>query len=395
MKPLFHILATLAIYLLTTLNTLGADSTNNILGEGKQIALSGRFETLEAVSASPVTAGSGYGTVVYSIGSGSQREYVTRVIQYIASTLPEKFGNSSGTYTITVSVKDRNGKQLAREPIVSFSWTKESGFLFIEKTVSEVLKASWKGTLINRMPIRLSNEKLRIEIEMLFQKDRSLDFELVKKAAKTFSDGTLASLAPMPAAAVPAIGAIGDLVKALYDGSEKRTLVEQDEVAFMTEPTVKTSKIKFTDRNGASFDVPVLVTFATDRTRLAPLQDGKFDPISLSQSIASSEYEVGDGKSVSILELIATSDNATTKLARPLIESLITGKDYGKDAANNKENDVNFRCSALYESFHLYLSQLDARAMFWAFLQKYGDKINRGQCLGSRASELGTIGLKF
>jgi hypothetical protein len=199
----------------------------------------------------------------------------------------------------------------------------------------------------------------------------------------------------MPAAAIPVISAVSDLVKALYDGSEKKTLVEQDEITFSTESTIKTSKIGFTDRNGASFNVPILVTIESNQARLAPIKDGKFDPATLSENVVNSEFLVGDGKSVPILELITTSDNATTKLARPLIESLMSGKDYGKDPTNKKEDDVNFRCGALYDSLHLYLSKFDARAMFWSFVRRYGDRIDSKACVGSRGTELEAVGLKL
>src|SRR5262245_26271003 len=129
----------------------------------KNIELASRFETLHAVAEGPVLSGSVYGSVRYTIGSNAQREYITKVIQYMATTLPDKFGNSSGAYTITVTLRNRNDKVLAREPIVAFSWTRESGFLFIEKAVTEVLKTSWKGTLVHQMPIKDSNERMRLE----------------------------------------------------------------------------------------------------------------------------------------------------------------------------------------------------------------------------------------
>jgi hypothetical protein len=312
----------------------------------------------------------------------------------MAATLPEQFGNGAGTYTVTMSLKDRNDKLLAREPIIAFSWTRESGFLFIEKAVTEVLKTSWRGSLVHQVPIRSANERLRLEIELLYQKDRSLDFELVKKTAKTFSEGALAGLAPLPAASVPVLGAIGELLNAFYAGSQKKTLVEQDEIAFTGEKTIKTSKIRFTDGNGNRFDVPLVVTIETQRARLAPLKDGKFDASSLTENIIAAEFTVGDGKSVPILELMATSDHAQLKVTRPLLDSVMNGKEYGRDANNAKEKDVGFRCGALYEGFHLYLSQHDARALFWAFLRRYGDRTDRTACLGERAAELEAVNLK-
>ena len=64
--------------------------------------------------------GDGYATITYEIGSTSQRKNLEKWILWIANTLPASFGNTSGTYTITITIHDGLGKTLlAKEPILS------------------------------------------------------------------------------------------------------------------------------------------------------------------------------------------------------------------------------------------------------------------------------------
>src|ERR1035441_3239598 len=131
------------------------------------------------VIAAAVGPGSGYASLRYSIGLPSDKQYIEQVFRYFAQAFPEKFGNSSGTYTVTITVTDLNGKVIAKNPILSFQWTKEMGFLFIEKTVSQIQQTTWKGTLVNEMLLGADTQRLKVSVEVYSQADRSLDFQLL------------------------------------------------------------------------------------------------------------------------------------------------------------------------------------------------------------------------
>lgn len=342
-----------------------------------------------------VAPGGGYASLRYSIGLPNDKQYIEQVLRYFAQTFPQKFGNSSGTYIVTITVADLNGKIIAKNPILSFQWTKESGFLFIEKTVSQIQQTTWKGTLINEMLLGPDTQRLKVSVEVYSQADRSLDFQLLKKTATTFGTGALASYFPLPAAAIPMLDAVTGLINDVYANSKKADLIEADEIVMIaTKNPIKTA-ITIKDSQTA-YTIPVYFSVDAEDSRIigGNLQGGKFGSDQFSISVFNTlSIPMGDGKSVSVVELISSSSNASIKAARPLLDALAGGGTYGKDPNNKKEDDIAVRCGSLYDALNTYLSRYDARAMFFAFVKNYGDRINKDACLGARQAELQSVGL--
>ena len=207
-------------------------SPNKLQGEAR-LVFGARFNDDPAPAKAPtavVAPRAGYASVRYAVGEGYDRDDIRQILRYLSQALPAKFGNTSGSYTITITISDLDGKILSKEPVISFQWVKERGLFFIEKTVDEVQKTSWSGTLINQIPIKPSNRRLRVEVEAFYHQDRSLDFELLKKSAKLFSTGALASVISLPAATLPILDSVGDLVNSFYAGSRKQTLIQSEEI---------------------------------------------------------------------------------------------------------------------------------------------------------------------
>src|SRR5262249_19562483 len=117
-----------------------------------------------------------------------------------------------------------------QEPIISIQWTIERAFLLFDKTVNDVRKTQWAGTLIEEMRVSDINRKLQFSVEVSFHKDRSLDFEFLKQAAKAGSAGSLLSLMPLPAASLVMVNAVADLVSGFYANSTTQDLVNSEEI---------------------------------------------------------------------------------------------------------------------------------------------------------------------
>ena len=360
----------------------------------KKITFNSKVETEEAstaVAAAPVAPSGGYATITYSIGTPEQKARLQQIINTIATALPSQLGNSAGTYTVTLTMTDLGGNLLVKEPILSFQWTRERVFLLIDKTVDDARKTNWSGSLINQMPITEANQRLKFSVEVYAQKDRSLDFDLLKKTAKTFSDGALAGLFPLPAAALPIMSSVTDLINSLYSNSTKRNLVDQSELAM--EATKKPIKAPINFENFES--IPVLVTIETTPSRFATdgIVAGKFKSKPDEAIFGNTGLSLGGVKPVSIVELISTSTDAKLKSTRTMLDAVIAGGTYGKDPSNKKEDNVNILCGNLYDALNLYLSKYDARAMFWAFLSRYGANLDKAACVGSRQVALSEVGL--
>jgi hypothetical protein len=231
---------------------------------------------------------------------------------------------------------------------------------------------------------------LKIAVEVYSQKDRSLDFDLLKKTATTFSSGAMASLFPLPAAALPMLDSVSELIASLYDNSRKATLVDAEEVVLNWSTQPLRADIGLYDQ-----EVPVEITVEMSESRFVSgrLTDGKFKVKPDESIFRNASLALAPGKYVSIIELIATSSDADLKSTRPLLDAVIGGGTYGKDPANKKEDNVATLCGNLYDALNRYLSKYDARAMFWVFINRYGELLNREACLGSRQQALVEVGL--
>lgn len=374
----------------------GSDASQQMLQGNIDIVFNVKFPTEEKdIIRAAVLPGQGYASVRYAIGASTEKEYIQQVLDYMAQTLPAAFGNTSGTYVITLTISDLGGKLLAKEPIVSFTWTKERGFLFFDHTVNEVRKTSWKGTVINQMMVSPANDRLKVSLEVLLQQNRSLDFDLMKKTAKTFTAGAMASYLALPAATLPFIDAVTGLINDLYSGSVKKSLVDEDELMVAPANPAKRAPITFVDGQGRKFVVPVLITIDTQESRLIPggFANGKFDKSKLSEALFSTaQIAVAEGKPVNLIELISTSSDARYKQTRAMLDAVMSGGNFGKDPA---KEDVARRCGDLYDALNSYLSIYDARVMFWAFLKRHGERLDKKVCLGNRESELTAVGLDF
>lgn len=374
-------------------------SLNHKIDGKRQILFNQKFVQSETKTvtpaATPLSPGDGYASVRCSIGTAPQKANLTRIIESLAPALRAKFGNSAGTYIINVTLTDTEGKILVKEPIVSFQWTRERQLFFINKTVSDVRKTSWTGTLVDRMLVNPANQRLKISIEALLQQDRSLDFDLIKKTAQAYSSSALASYLPLSLAALPMINSIADLLNGVYAKSVKQDLVDEDEFLLVQANPVRRADIVFTDEQQNKYAVPVLIIVDTQTSILVPsgkLTDGKFDKTKLSETLFNNtKLQIAQGQNVNLVELITTSSDARYKATRTMLDALIAGNAYGKDP---KQQDTSVRCADLYDALNAYLSKYDARAMFWAFFQKYGDQLLKDACINaSRKSELDSVGL--
>jgi len=336
----------------------------------------------------PIDPKRGYGTVNYKIGERSEREYLKKAIMAFTDTLPNKFGNSEGTYTITLIVKDGTGKELAKEPILTFQWKNQRVFFFIDKLVEQLQSTQWSGTLVDQLLTTDATKRYTIGVEVFFSNSRAMDFDSLKKTSKLFSEGALASFLPLPASAVGIINAVSDIVDLFYSGSRKETLVEFDEFQVMTSPQTYTVPVKFRDADDRPWTLPIKINLQANQSRF---MSGPFDARNLVVTIVGEKnFTVvtakGAAVKASLIELLRSSDDFPE--ARALLDSV---------AANRRfEGNMQTASGALYAALGNFQSIYDARALFWAFLRNNESLIDLNACLaGGRKEELQQVGLTF
>jgi hypothetical protein len=330
----------------------------------------------------------GYGTVTYKIGEHSEREYLKKAISAFTDTLPKKFGNSEGTYTIAIVVKDGTGKELAKEPILTFQWKNQRVFFFIDKLVEQLRSTQWSGTLVDQLLVTDTTRRYKIGVEVFFSDNRSMDFESLKKTSKLFSEGALASFLPLPATAIGIINAASDIVDLFYSGSRKETLAEFDEFDVKASPQTYTVPVKFRGDEGRSWSLPIKISLEANQSRY---MSGPFDAGNLTVGIVGEKnFTVvtakGSAVKASLIEMLRSSDEFPE--ARALLDSVAAGKKF--------DGNVQTSSGALYAALGNFQSIYDARALFWAFLKQNGTLLDVNACLaGGRKEELEKSGLTF
>lgn len=342
----------------------------------------------DAAAPSRVDPKRGYGTVAYKIGERSERQYLKKAILAFTDTLPEKFGNSEGTYTITIVVKDGAGKELAKEPILTFQWKNQRVFFFIDKLVEQLQSTQWAGTLVDQLLVTDSTRRYKIGVEVFFSNSRAMDFDSLKKTSKLFSEGALASFLPLPATAVGVISAVGEIVDLFYSGSRKETLVEFDEFDVMTDPQTYAVPVKFRDGEGRPWSLPIKMTLVSNQSRY---MSGPFDARNLTVAIIGEKSHTvvtakGTPVKASLLELLRSSDEHAE--VRGLLDTIAANKRF--------EGNTHSACGALYGALSNYLSTYDARSLYWAFVKQHSPVLDLAACLaGGRREELEKLGLTF
>jgi hypothetical protein len=340
---------------------------------------------------SQIVAGGGYATISYTVGTSDQRENLFGWIRWLASALPATIGNSTGTYVVNLRIKGEGNNLNILEPIISIQWTTERAFLFFDKTVNDVGKTQWAGTLCEEMRITEINKKLQFSVEISFHKDRSLDFEFLKLASKAGSAGSLLSLLALPAASLPILDTVTSLISNFYDNSMKEDVVNSEEIEATTN-FGKTMDLTI-QASERTVRIPINLRGIVKNSRLVDggLVNGKFDKTKISQTLfETAQVVITPGKTISLAELLATSSDAGAKRTRGFLDALQTGAPYKKD-------DLAVRCGDLVAAMDSFVSKSDARAVFWAFLHKYANQIDRNTALGSGTlgPELTELGLTF
>jgi hypothetical protein len=304
--------------------------------------------------------------------------------------LPQTIGNTDGTYVVTLHITGENSKVLdIHEPILAIQWTTQRAFLFFDSTVNDVSKTEWNGTLINDMLISDTNSKLKFSVEISLHKNRSLDFSFLSQASQAGKSSSLTSLLPLPAAAAPLISSITTIVNNIYSNSTSDDVVNTEEID-ANSPSTKIAALPI-ESSGKTTNLPIYLNIDVAKSRLVEggLTNGKFDQSKILETLfEKASVSVGTDKSVSVAELIATAADEGSKKVRPFLNAIAEGGPYIKD-------DLGPRCADLVAALESYLSKADARAVFWAFMQRYSAQIDRDKCLGhgNLRSELSNLGL--
>ena len=240
-------------------------------------------------------------------------------------------------------------------------------------------------------------DRVVLSVKAYYKNETTIDIDVLKTITEMSGQAELAKLLPIPPSTTAVMSSIDAILKVVFEGSIEKDIVEEREVRFL-EPMAggccqKTAVaelpivINMGDAIGKRLRIYVRV--ATERSRFSAFDErqGKFvrrPPISILETTGANFA----GAQASLLQLLRTSSAPADQQARGLLETVLAGRMY--DAP-----DLDQRCGALYGALHRYVTGPDAKALFWAFFQRYRRQFLEGTaCLaGYRAEELADIGL--
>jgi hypothetical protein len=187
------------------------------------------------------------------------------------------------------------------------------------------------------------------------------------------------------------IDSVVSIVNSFYTNSTKEDVINSEEIE-VTRNFVKTANLPIQASNG-TYNIPINLQIGVKKSRLVDggLIKGKFDRSKISQTLFEvAQVVIAEGKTVRLSELMATAADDRSKKTRAFLDAIQSGEAYSKD-------DLGLRCGDLLTALDSYVSKADARAAFWAFLQRYSVQIDRDKCLGSGTlrAELASLGLSL
>ncbi len=196
---------------------------------------------------------------------------------------------------------------------------------------------------------------------------------------------------PLPAASLALVNTVSDLISGFYANSTIQDLVNAEEIEIAKDDSKSVDLV--IQASNQEVKIPVNLTIAVKNSRLVDggLVNGKFDKSKISETLfETAQVAITPGKSISLVEALTTASDDKSKKTRGFLDALQSGVTYTKD-------DLAVRCGDLVAALDSFISKQDARAVFWSFLQRYGNQIDRERALGSGTlrSELTSLGLSI
>ena len=289
-----------------------------------------------------------YSILSYRIGEKGQEEYYKRMLQSLCDSIANRFGNQSGTYTVTIEIKSKDGTVLSTAPIIVFQWEKK-GILFFENLVKQVQATQWNGTLIDRLLVTEKTDRVTLSLKAYFKNTTTIEFSALRKLTDLFNEAHVAQFFPIPASTLGIVNSVEGILKLLFDGSREYDLTEGREISFLskkvrTEPNccVRTAvtninlTVPVVGEIGKKLRVFVRIAIPRSRYKAFDERSGRFTSLP-STSILDTTGASFSGKATSLLQLLRASDDPADAASRPLLEGLLGGSGYAKE-------DLDQRC---------------------------------------------------
>jgi hypothetical protein len=329
-----------------------------------------------------------YGSISFQLGKPFKLSGSTRVpyqnsdlafleaMKSLASTLNQVFGETSGSYIVTIEIS--KGKDIiARAPIISLT-SDVTKVLFFEKSRDEFFGLTQEQTLREYIPVNQDNNKFMVKLEASHLESSSLDLGILKKLISL--GGTLAGVETLPIAesAATIVTGVEGVLKDIFDTNKKDISQNSIEMAFInkdqddrasaTEIVIAT---KFT-YNGQDYTVnlPIRVNFNIQLTRLSArvMQDGTFDGNVPTSIIELTPLIPGDN-TVTLFNALRTSSNPKV---RAFLDELI-------EKGEVKTSNAAIGCRDIYKSLAQNLTQRDQAAFYYAFTKSYQAELKSSQ----------------
>ncbi len=287
--------------------------------------------------------------------------------RFLKNIVESRFSKEAGNYILTIEAT-LNGERVIAEPLISARWEKDR-FLIFTTSEKSVFEAKRDGVLLNNIVVDNETNRLELSIKAYYSNQLNIDISLFKEISDLSKTATVSAFAPGLSSVSAALDSFTPLLGKLLDRYKESQIVETKTGVFTLLDSGFGNVLNYKDSR-----VSVNIYLKTLNSQIdGSFKQGKFvDP---DHELALVTLKAGVGAARALVTDIIVSDTSPggARLAE-FLSSIIKS-----EAMSEGGNLVNIRplCDALKSRFNSLLTSRDASLLYWAFLKRYREEIQK------------------
>lgn len=295
---------------------------------------------------------------------GNPKNSATKFLEDIAES---KFSKENGNYIVTLEIL-LNHQRIVAEPIISARWEKDK-FLFLTTSTHSTLEAKRDGVLLENIVIDNDTNKLEFSVKAYYSNQLNIDLSLFKEISDLSKTATVSAFVPGLASVSAAFQDFVPLLGKLLDRYKQSEIVEAKTGAFTLLDSGFGNVLNYRDSR-----ISLNIYLKTKESQLqGSFAMGKFTDPDHELALATVKAGVGAARG-RVIDIILEDNLPGGAPLKSFVSSIINAK-----PLMDGPNRANIRplCDALKSRFNVLLTTRDASLLYWAFLLKYREEIQK------------------